>query len=93
MPISERAETRDLSEAREGDNTRDLLRDIWAQALERDEVDVDADFFEMGGHSLLALRITGEVSEVLDIDVPMPTLMRNPTLRLFTEAVTALAEA
>ncbi|WBB62055.1 acyl carrier protein [Streptomyces sp. WMMC500] len=69
------------------ENTVTVVKAVWADALGIDHIAPDDDFLELGGHSLLAMRITARVSEEFDIDLPMPVLLRHPTLSRFTAAV------
>lgn len=56
------------------------LIDIWEQEL---GVAVNAydDFFEVGGHSLKAMRMIGEVQKQFDITVPAAQLYNHPVLK------------
>ncbi len=47
------------------------LASIWAQVLGADRVGVDDDFFDLGGHSLMAVRLLAEVHRVLGVQVPV----------------------
>jgi amino acid adenylation domain-containing protein len=49
--------------------TEEVLAAIWAQVLGVDQVGVRDDFFDLGGHSLAAMRIAGQAGSALDIDV------------------------
>ncbi len=55
-----------------------LMR-LWENVLKRAVVGPDDDFFEMGGHSLLGLRLIAELEKLLDREVPVSTLFHGPT--------------
>src|SRR5215472_17214906 len=40
------------------------LADIWRKVLDIDHVDPDADFFDLGGDSLLAMRVVARIRQV-----------------------------
>jgi hypothetical protein len=42
---------------------------LWSETLGVRAFDVDTDFFEAGGHSLLAMRLAYRLREVFDVDV------------------------
>lgn len=44
-------------------HTEALLAEIWAELLETDAVDVTEDFFALGGHSMLAVRVVHLIAE------------------------------
>ncbi|MEM7145877.1 MAG: amino acid adenylation domain-containing protein [Verrucomicrobiota bacterium] len=57
-----------------------LLAEVFCQAFEIDEIGIRDNFFEMGGDSLLAVRILAEVSQAFNRDVPVEAFLRYPTI-------------
>ena len=55
---------------------------IWQEVLAIEDLDVHADFFEMGGHSLLGMQILARIEEDLGIKVPISLLFTWPTIAL-----------
>ncbi|HWO59480.1 MAG TPA: amino acid adenylation domain-containing protein [Umezawaea sp.] len=47
----------------------ELLRRLFAEVLGRSDVGVDDDFFALGGHSLLVIRLTAGIRSVFGVDV------------------------
>ncbi|GAA2258439.1 non-ribosomal peptide synthetase [Streptomyces amakusaensis] len=60
---------------------------IWATVLDRSDVDRTADFFAIGGHSLIAAHVLAAVRDRLGVTVPMRTLFTSPTVAAFAAAV------
>ncbi|MEU0688528.1 non-ribosomal peptide synthetase [Streptomyces uncialis] len=60
---------------------------IWATVLDRSDVDRTADFFAIGGHSLIAAHVLAAVRDRLGVTVPMSTLFTAPTVAAFAAAV------
>ncbi|MGC4059465.1 MAG: non-ribosomal peptide synthetase [Aquabacterium sp.] len=54
---------------------------IWCECLELDEVGIDDGFFELGGKSLLLVRVQNTLSGALGREVPITRLLRNPSVR------------
>ena len=59
-----------------------LLAGIWAEVLgiEASQIGVADNFFEMGGHSLLAILVVSRVREVFNIELPVRSLFQAPTV-------------
>ena len=63
------------------------LATLWAKALGLDQVGRDDDFFESGGHSLLAMRLIAQTSATLGRPVSIKLLFRNRTVARLAEAL------
>ena len=57
------------------------LQAIWCEVLEVPEVGRDDNFFDLGGHSLLLVRVQDRLREVLGREVGIVELFRFPTVR------------
>lgn len=58
----------------------DEVRAVWCRELGREDVAADADFFALGGQSLIMARIQRALIEELDIEVPVDQLYLHPTV-------------
>tara|TARA_R110002096_G_scaffold151926_2_gene314735 strand:- start:1732 stop:3825 length:2094 start_codon:yes stop_codon:yes gene_type:complete len=56
------------------------LWDVFSRNFDSEDIGVTDNFFEMGGDSLLALRIIIDVSEVFKQDVGVDTFLTHPTI-------------
>ncbi len=56
------------------------LAAIWSDILGLEVADADADFFTLGGHSVLAVRIVAEVQRAFGLRLPLADLFAYPTL-------------
>ena len=62
------------------DNEKKMLA-IWEEALGRKGIGVEDNFFEIGGHSLLAARMMTAVEEKFGVPIPLIELLMHPTIR------------
>ena len=58
---------------------------IWRELLNLDAVGVNDNFFEVGGHSLLAARMHRRLMEILGPDLTIVDLFQYPTIRSLAE--------
>ncbi len=65
------------------------LARIWADVLRVEQIDCDANFFEIGGDSLKAMEVISRVSEVLHVDLPLIAFFEDPTVRHLAEILSA----
>lgn len=65
-----------------------LLVDVWRDILGVDEVGIDDDFFALGGHSLLMLRMAGRLRDSLGVQLTLRTLFNAPTVRALAGVLT-----
>jgi amino acid adenylation domain-containing protein len=69
------------SSALPSDQLEHKLLKIWERVLGVGTIDIDDDFFEMGGHSLLAVRLFAQIEKSFGRNLPLATLFQAPTVR------------
>ncbi|MEM9564999.1 MAG: amino acid adenylation domain-containing protein [Actinomycetota bacterium] len=57
-----------------------LVGDIWTELLPGVSFGVDDDFFEIGGHSLLAVALVERLRRATGVDLPLSALLETPTV-------------
>jgi aspartate racemase len=56
------------------------LRIIWCEVLDLDRISIHDNFFELGGHSMSAVRLFAKISKTFNINLPLATLFKAPTV-------------
>lgn len=73
--------------ARRTELERALAR-IWCETLGLDSVDVHDDFYDVGGHSLLAMSLSSQIASELHVDFPAHEVEEWPTIAAQADAIT-----
>jgi len=63
-----------------GSPTEKALARIWGDVLERKQIGVHDNFFDLGGHSLLIMQVLARVREAFHVDLRMRCLFDSPTI-------------
>ncbi|WP_327428258.1 phosphopantetheine-binding protein [Streptomyces sp. NBC_01236] len=71
-----------MSELREG--LARTVGETWHEVLGIDGIGPDDDFFDLGGDSMVAARLSALLEERLGIEVPLLTVFDNPTVAQLT---------
>lgn len=67
-----------------------LVADAYRAVLPADGFGPDDDFFALGGHSVLALRVVSRLRKALDLDIPLDLMFHHPTVRTLAEQLEIL---
>ncbi len=61
-------------------NVEQLVADSWREALKITEIGVFDDFFDLGGHSLIAVQVMARLEKVTGKRLPLAALFTHPTV-------------
>jgi amino acid adenylation domain-containing protein len=65
------------------DSTEEKLVKVWAEFLGVDRVGIHDDFFDLGGHSLMSVRLINQVNKAFGKKLPEVTIYHAPTVEQF----------
>src|SRR5690606_29828865 len=60
--------------------TEEQVAAVFCEVLQLPEVSVDADFFELGGQSLLAIRAVSRIRDLFGVEIPLEAMFANPNV-------------
>lgn len=66
----------------------ELLAHIWEQTLDISRVGVHDDFFNLGGHSMLATLVVAQISDEFHVDIPVRQFFAAPTVAQLAKVIT-----
>lgn len=59
----------------------DIIKDIFFKHLGLDYINDEDDFFQLGGHSLMAINLVNEVSSILNLNLSVAEFLKSPTIK------------
>jgi len=65
------------------------LAQIWEELLGMPKIGRYDDFFQIGGHSLLAIQMLGQLSKTFRVTLPLSTLLAQPTVAALANIIPA----
>ena len=86
LPAPER-EQRSVEKVAPASDVESTVLGLWQQVLGLDAVGVNDNFFDLGGHSLLVVRLHQMLKKALNPAIPMTALYRFPTIRGFVQSL------
>jgi len=73
--------------------TEEKLAAIWKEVFKIDQVSIYKNFFELGGDSLLAIRVLSYIREEFGLNIPMNVLFQSTTISDLAEYIATMASA
>lgn len=69
------------------DDIERTLVAIWQAILGSEAIGVEDNFFHLGGHSLMATRVTSAIRDQMDVQLPIRVLFESPTVAGLAEVI------
>jgi hypothetical protein len=85
-PVSERPEL-SANYAAPNSPTERILAAVWAKSLGLEKVGIHDNFFDLGGHSLLLIRVHASVCEKLKATLSIVEMFQYPTISLLARHI------
>nr|WP_275106700.1 non-ribosomal peptide synthetase [Oceanipulchritudo coccoides] len=76
-----------------GNPVESHIQEIWQAVFQRKPLGLEADFFSIGGNSLLATYLIAELNDALDQEVAMDAIFQAPTIRSLANLVQTKSSA
>ncbi|MEL7004241.1 MAG: phosphopantetheine-binding protein, partial [Bacteroidota bacterium] len=65
------------------------LLEIWQDVLQRDEIDINDNFFKLGGHSLKAMKVLTTIKKKFGLKIKLSELFKQPTIKKLAASIDA----
>jgi thioesterase domain-containing protein/acyl carrier protein len=86
LPVAEDQTQQSICEGPRDELER-ALADIWAEVLGVNSISIDDNFFDIGGHSLAAVRMFAKVEVKLKRKLPVNVIFLAPTIRSMVDVI------
>ncbi|BAZ30183.1 amino acid adenylation domain-containing protein [Cylindrospermum sp. NIES-4074] len=86
LPASEITSTEDVFVAPRTPQ-EEIVAQIWAQVLGIKQVGIYDNFFDLGGHSLIATQVISRIREAFGVEIPVAWLFEFQTVATLTECI------
>jgi amino acid adenylation domain-containing protein len=89
LPLPDRSSARDFTPPR--DELEAQLSSLWAEVLnvDLDKIGIDAGFFDLGGHSLRAARLSSRILKSMQVKIQLAEIFEGPTIRQMAARIRA----
>lgn len=84
------ANDQDLTKISPRNSTEKRIGAIWCTALKRGSIDIDVNFFDAGGHSLLLAQVHHQLEQEFGQPIELVTLFQHPTIRSLAKNIDAI---
>jgi amino acid adenylation domain-containing protein len=61
--------------------TQEMIAAAWSDVLEREEFDIDDNFFDSGGNSLSLVHVNHRLRNQLELEIPVMAMFEHPTIQ------------
>ena len=83
LPVPPKLDGQAVTPAR--DELEQQLARIWEELLDVSNPGIQDDFFAMGGHSILAIRLLALIRDRFGMELPLATLLQAPTIEALAQ--------
>ncbi|MFT7032003.1 MAG: acyl transferase domain-containing protein/acyl carrier protein [Cyclobacteriaceae bacterium] len=89
--VTERSSAKNLIKDEYSEMEKKVV-EIWNSVLKLDSIDLDDDFYEVGGHSLNMTQMLNKIEKEVGVMIPMEELLDNSTVRNLAKRVEVLKD-
>ena len=87
LPEPVNASNRVIGQREYNNDYEKRLAAIWSQVLKTDEFDTSDNFYDVGGHSLLLIKMKYLIDNEFETNIPVVDLFQYPTIKMLAEVI------
>ncbi|WNM63145.1 GNAT family N-acetyltransferase [Candidatus Nitrospira neomarina] len=69
------------------DNVFDWISELWKSILRTKEIGLEDNFFDLGGNSILALKVVSQLRKEFGVPLPLQALFEQPTVKALSREI------
>ena len=92
LPIPEKTQPRSAPYVAPENSMEETIATVWQDVLQVEQVGVDDNFFDLGGHSLLMVRVHNDLRKAFDKEISLIDMFTNPTVRMLAQHFSAAGD-
>jgi acyl carrier protein len=66
------------------------VAEVWNEVLRMEQVSIHANFFDLGGHSLIAAQLVSRLQQAFSVSIPLRLVFDSPTIAELAEGIEVL---
>jgi acyl carrier protein len=70
-----------------------VVANVWQEVLGIPKIDIYANFYDLGGNSILIIEIISRLNRIFQIDLPLLSLVESPTISELAQCIEAVYRA
>ena len=82
-------ETEPITVSAKNSTVLETVQSVWASILLDSDLNIDTNIFDLGANSLMVVQAAVQLREILQKDIPLVDVFRNPTIRAFVASLEA----
>lgn len=90
--ITASPEVRFLNTTPVADSIPGRIHNLWQAMLRTSEITLDDNFFDLGGESILALKVVSRLRKDFGVPLPLQTIFEQPTIRALSQEIVRLLQ-
>ena len=81
LPLPEMSALSNITYVAPANEWEEKLQAVWCELFDLEKISVEADFFDIGGHSIKTAILVSKIQAEFKIDIPFATVFKHPTIR------------
>jgi acyl carrier protein len=68
--------------------TEQIIASVWRKTLNLEEIGINDNFFDLGGNSLLTIKVNSQLQEIFKVNISLVEMFRHPTIKALANYLT-----